>query len=303
MYIPFGVVSATFVAMMTLVPIGLLWASCRPDWGADRVARMSLRAKLPLPASGSERSIRARVRRLLRANMWTLLVALGVAGVVLVATPAGGSYSFLWLVALTILLGLFVTSAVVAVRERLFDPAPTAVRVARVGALRVEDYIGVWRTRVPLVILAAGAALLIIIMTLTVVGAVDTVHLGWAITATGVSAAAVLAAVWAERRVRAQPQPATDTVELAWDDVFRADALRTVRMGAAMAAWVGAGVSIAVLWRAGLPVETFTWDAVLGVFPWFGIPLIQVIYSADQGRLRDRLYPAWLRSSTQGAAA
>ncbi|MDN3496079.1 hypothetical protein QL996_09085 [Planococcus sp. APC 4015] len=296
-FIPLEIFNGVLLSLFALVPIVVLIVTARAGWGVGRVAQMSMRARLPLGAATMERSIRARTRTLMRVNMWGLLVAIGALAVVLVLTPLGGTPYFIWLFTIVLLFGvLTISAAVVNTRERLFSPAPAAPRVARVQSMRTADYVGRWIDRIPGWILLvsglfAGGASIVALN-----GLVPMTALGWLGAAMVIAVGAAFIGRWAERRVIAQPQPASDTVELAWDDLFRTDALSILRMGAAMAAWFPLGLAAAMLMRAGLPLASSGWEAMLGLFPWWGIPIIQVVFLWRQGRLREPLYPAFLRA-------
>lgn len=301
---PMEIFNGLLLAVFMLVPIVFLVVTRPADWGAGRVAQMSLRARLPLGAATTERSIRARTRALTRANMWGLLAALAVVASMFVLTPLGASPFFLWFVALAVLLGVMtVSAAVVNTRERLFSPAPTAPRVARAQTLTTADYIGRWRARIPAAVLGGTGLLLAGVVVAVGLGAVQPTLLVWLGAAVLLGVAAALVGRAAESRVLAQPQPATDTLELAWDDLFRSDALSTLRMGTAMAAWLPFGLALSILLRAGLPFASTGWEATLGAFPWWGVPVLQLVYTLQQGRLSHRLYPAFLRQPPVPVAA
>lgn len=296
--------NAIMLALFAIVAVAFLVITAPRDWGAGRVARLSLRARLPLGSASTERSIRSRARTLTRVNMWALLVALAAMGAMLLLTPLGESPYFLLFVAITILLGvLTISTAVVNTRERLFSPAPAAPRIARVRSVSTEEYIGRPRALLPVVLLGVAAVLVPGVVAAVLAGWLAVDWLPWLAAACMLTAGAVIVVRVAERCILAQPQPASDTVELAWDDLFRADALSTLRMGAAMAAWLTLGLAGALLLRAGLPFASSAGEAVLGLFPWWGIPALQVLYTLRQGRLPDRLYPVILRGPRPAGGA
>ncbi|GAA1844266.1 hypothetical protein ACFQZV_10735 [Microbacterium koreense] len=294
-HIPFEVFNALLLALFAVVPIVALVITANPEWGDARVAQLSLRARLPLGQDTTRRSLRQRSRALLRANMWGLLATMLVFGSITFLTPLGTSPFMGWFLALAILF-VVVTgcSAIVTTRERLFSPAPAAPRVARAQTLTVREYVGRWRAALPIVLLVCAAILGVAAGIAIILGAIPRSYAPW-LAATGALAVAATVAGWAiERRILAQPQPASDTLELAWDDLFRTDALATLRMGAAMVAWLPVGLATALLVLAAIPFATA--ESILGLFPWFGIPLLQVIYAIGQNRLAPRLYPDFLRT-------
>jgi hypothetical protein len=276
-----------------------LAASQRKDFGETASYRASVRARLPFGSEAMAVSIRRRTRTLLRANMWGLLATVAVATAVFVSTPLSSSPQFLWLVTLSIFLVVLTAGSVaVGLRERLFHPAPTAMRVARARALGVADYVGRARRLAPLLLLIAAAASCVAIAVSDAMRPVNFVPLTLTYAALAFAVVATIGGRYAERLVLAQPQPASDTLELAWDDLFRADTLSVLRMGAATAAWLPLGLAVTILadaWLLQGPTD------FASLFPWWGIPALQVLYSLGQGRLPDPLYPDFLRPTAQVA--
>lgn len=301
---PFAMFNALMVAGLLAVPIVMLLATRSDSWGTTAVYRMSVRAQLPIDSWDMWRSIRDRSRTLVRANMWGLLVSIVLVVPLLIWTPIGSSPLALWILTLTLVIGVLgVASAIIGVRERLFSPAPAAVRIARPSALRTLDYLPVWAAQLPRWLLAAGTLTCAVVAGVSLLGAIAPAT---AVTACCVLAFALLVAVVcraAERRVEAQPQPATNTLELAWDDLFRADALGALRMSAAMAAWLPLGLAATSLFFAATGDAASDAASLLGLFPWFGIPFIQVGYTLAAGRLPAKLYPEYLRRAQQPAPA
>ena len=131
--------NAVLLGLFAAVPIVMLFVVRRESWGTTVVYRMSVRAKLPVESWTMWRSIRDRSRALMRANMWGLVVSIVLMGGLLAWTPIGASPFALWILTLTLVIGVLgITSAMVGVRERLFSPAPAAVRIARPSALRTR---------------------------------------------------------------------------------------------------------------------------------------------------------------------
>ncbi|KAF2413680.1 hypothetical protein B1729_07980 [Microbacterium sp. B35-04] len=284
------------LAGIAAVAVIALIASRGADFGATPAYRTALRARLPFGSEAMALSVRHRTRSLLRANMWGLLATVIAASVVFAATPLSSSPQFLWLVTLSIfLVVLTATAVVVNLRERLFHPAPTAVRVARPRALRVRDYVGRGRRLTPPVLLVAATASCAILAVTAALRPVDRVELVLAYTALGFAVLTAVGGRFAERLVLAQPQPASDTLELAWDDLFRADALSVLRMGAATAAWLPLGCALTLSADAWLLPGS---SDVSALFPWWGIPAIQVLYTLGQGKLPASIYPDFLHPAT-----
>jgi hypothetical protein len=278
---------------IAVVAVIALAASHRKDFGDTASYRASVRARLPFGSEEMAVSIRRRTRMLLRANMWGLLATATVATAVFVSTPLSSSPQFLWLVTLSIFLVVLTAGSVaVGLRERLFHPAPTAMRVARARALGVADYVGRARRLAPLLLLIAAAGSCVALAVSDAMRPVGFVPLALTCAALAFALVATIGGRYAERLVLAQPQPASDTLELAWDDLFRADTLSVLRMGAATAAWLPLGLAVTVLADAWLLQGPADFAAL---FPWWGIPALQVLYTLGQGRLPDPLYPDFLR--------
>ncbi|MDR7185826.1 hypothetical protein J2X85_002862 [Microbacterium trichothecenolyticum] len=300
----FEAFNAVLLAVFAGVPIVMLFVVRRDSWGTTMVYRMSVRAKLPIDSWDMWRSIRDRSRALVGANMWGLLVSVALMAALLVWTPLGSSPFALWILTLTLVIGVLgVASAIVGVRERLFSPAPTAVRIARPSALATRDYLPGWASQLPRWSLGAGAAGGAVVTAVSLTGAISPTTAVTTVVALAFALVVAVVCRVAERRVLAQPQPATNTLELGWDDLFRADALGALRMSAAMAAWLPLGLAMCALFLAALGFADPGVSRVLQTFPWFGIPFIQVVYTLASGRLPARLYPEYLRGAPEPAPA
>ncbi len=285
------------LAVFAGVAVVMLFVVRRESWGTAHVYRMSVRARLPIESWDMWRSIRDRSRAIIRANMWGLLLSLTLVAALLVWTPIGSSPFALWILTLALVVGVLgVTSAVVGVRERLFSPAPAAVRIARPSALGARDYLPGWAAQLPLWLVAASILGCTAVTASSLGGSIAAGTAATVCIAQAFAALVLVVCRAAERRVLAQPQPATNTLELAWDDLFRADSLNALRMSVSMAAWLPLGLAICVLYLAALGLADPDVSRVLTTFPWFGIPLIQVAYTATSGRLPARLYPQYLRA-------
>ncbi|MFB7890816.1 hypothetical protein ACFC1I_01265 [Microbacterium sp. NPDC056044] len=302
--VPFAAFNMVVLTVVAVIPVVVLCVARRDSWGTAMVYRMSMRAKLPIESWDMWRSIRDRSRVLVRANMWGLLVSVILFAALLIWTPIGSSPFALWILTLTLVIGILgVTSAIVGVRERLFSPAPAAVRIARPSALRTRDYLPGWAVQLPLWLIGAAALGCTALTIAWVDGAIAAATAAMASVALAFAALALVACRVAERRVLAQPQPATNTLELAWDDLFRRDALGALRMSVAMAAWPAVGVAGSALFLVALGHTAPDAARVLTTFPWFGIPCIQVAYTLLSGRLPSKLYPEYLRVASEPAPA
>lgn len=289
--------NAFMLVSLTVVALVMLIVSHRSDWGEKGAYRAAVRAMLPFGTEIVAASVRRRTRTEVRAKMWGAIITLVLAVVVFTVTPLSASPYFLWLVTLMLLVGvLTVTAATVSVHERLFSPTPAAVRVARSRRLATRDYLGGLRRRTPDALLALAVVATVLVALAQSVTAIPT---GPAVLTYAGLGFAVLVGIGtriAEDRVLDQAQPASNTLELAWDDLFRADALSSLRLGAAMAAWLPLGLATAFLATVVLRPHDPDASLIAGLFPWWGLPVLQVVYLAGQGRLPAALYPEFLRA-------
>ncbi len=306
---PMMVFNLILLCALAAIPIVVLIVSARPGWGDASAYRTSMRARLPFGNDAVHRSVRARLRRITRVNMWGLLGAIVVLGVLFLATPLASTPYALWILTLLILVVALAGGTLVGqLRERLFAPEPEAPRIARLTDLRTRDYLGAWRTVTPVVLLIAATAGTLVLGILTVSGRVPLEMLLLTAGALVLAIAAAIGTRLLERHVLAQPQPASDTLELAWDDLFRVDALSSMRMSAAMTAWLPLGmvgamlVSLVIdggisLFTSGPPFRSSPdLTELMTLFPWWGIPVLQIVYTLGNGRLPAALYPAFLRT-------
>ncbi|MFG6445999.1 hypothetical protein ACFXQA_12085 [Microbacterium sp. P07] len=290
--IPTEVFLAVVMVAFSLIPVTLLGVTRQRDWGAGRAHRISVRAKLPFGSDETARNVAARARSIFRANLWGSLIAIAVVASGILLVPLGLDGSSVGFAAMLIVWGsLTASTAIVTVRERLFSPAPTAPRIARTHPLRRSDYVGPWRRFIPWVLLGVGlASVVAIFATAPTRGFAPT---GLALVAAAAVFAVIVSAAgrWAEHRVLAQPQPAADSLELAWDDLFRADALNNLRLGMTL------GTALVITCTASLWLDA-SWPrgaTSLPAFPvWWGMFLLPFLFTAASERLPAALYPAHL---------
>lgn len=293
--------NAVLVAVMLAVAFGVR-VSAASQWTAfTRADRFSLRVRLPYGTEAVRESVahQTRIRAITTANAMCVTI---VAASPLLLTPLATSPLFMIVLLLAILLAVGFASAAVQVRERLFRPAPDAVRVARARQLSTRDYLDRFRRWLPWTV-AGAAALTVALVAVTMADesrAVDDGFARAAFVAAAVTAVVCIVAPPLERRILSQPQPASDTLELAWDDALRATALGAVRLTIALPAWVALALAIGALWLgAGGPFSSFA-----GQLPTWGVIALQFVYPSTGRRLRPGLYPDWLRQPLpQGAAA
>lgn len=276
----------------TLVPIVTLIATRNPDSGATRAHRYSVRARLPFGSDEVAQSVRRHVRTVTRTNMWALLAVMVLSLVAFAIVPWRGSPFFLWGVLVLLLLVVLGGAPLISgLRERLFSPAPTAIRIARGRQMRTRDYLGPWRRLTPTVLLALAIVAVVAAFAWQPVARhrAEPWMLWLCAGALMLAIAVSIGTHLAERAVLAQPQPASNTLELAWDDSFRADVLGSLRLAAASAAWISLGVATTTLWVSFAPNAEFLYS-----FPWWALPLLQVLYTLGEGRMRESLYPEFL---------
>lgn len=279
------------------VPIGFLIATRKADWGDARAHETSMRARLPFCTDAVHRGVRVRLRTITRVNMWALLGAILLMGGLFLWTPLVSSSYAMWILTLVIVVAVVTTGSVVAqVRERLFSPTPAAPRIARATVMRTRDYLGAWRRLTPVVLLGSGTAATAALLA-SAPGRTDGGHIVATAAALVLAFAVTGATRVAEHRILDQPQPASDTLELARDDLFRADALGSLRMSAAMTSWLPLGMAATLLLSAWLPRP----ETLMGLFPWWGIPLLLVLYSLGSGKLPAALHPLSARATPVGS--
>lgn len=260
-----------------------------------RADAMSRRLKLPYGTSATRDVIAARTRQV---TTWALAAALvGLcAALPLLATPLGNEPYFLVLAVVPcILLPTAAVHVVLNLRERLFHPAPHVPRIARLTRMRPDDYLGPVRVRVPWVL-----ATLLVVTAIAVVAASraaaerlspTTVAAFTVVTAIALTLQAVRPIL--DRLVLDRPQPAADTLELAWDDAFRTETLSSLALATCQLTGLAIGIGVIVI----APPGTL-WAALATQVPTWGVIAPQLVYLGWNGQrpLQPALYPEWLRS-------
>ena len=286
------VLNTLFTVAMIGVGAGLLTAYRRPRSAYGRADRFSRGVRLPY---GTDR-IRDSIARAMRARTIAVAVAVLVGGLVMAAllpTPIGSSPFLIFSAMIpTLVVGTTLATVVVGVRERLFHPAPDAPRIARAREMTVGDYLPMWRRMLPWAIAAAAVPALITLM-ITWARSPEVID-SWAalcvMVVAGVTLLMFVALPSLDRLILAQAQPASDTLELAWDDALRTRALQTFRLSCALGAWFTLSLSLVTMWD-GHVTGAMWWTQL----PTWGLILLQFTYPLDGRRLPDPLYPAWLR--------
>jgi hypothetical protein len=110
----------------------------------------------------------------------------------------------------------------------------------------MSDYVTPWRLLIAPVCFVVAAVLClggVILGSLDLI-AREAFSSSGALWMVAVSAIVLVASVAVERQVLGRPQPATDTLELAWDDAFRADTLRELRYFTTLVAWLAVAAAV-----------------------------------------------------------
>lgn len=288
---PMGAFNAILLALVTLVPVGILIATTRPGWGEHLAYRASLRAHLAITSERMAQVLAARTRKIVRSNMWGLLVAIAVVASMFVLVPMGVDSDLIWVLALTILLGTIALSQVVlTLQEHVFTPGPTEPRVARADALTVRDYLDPVRRFTPAFLFACTVVVWIAVAVVAVPLRFEPSAIVLLMIATAIAVAGLGAGRWAEARVLDQSQPASTALELAWDDLFRADSLGTLRMAQSVLLWIPVGMGLSRILDENVSANPAL-ATTAGLLPWIGIPAIQIAYAIASGRLPAGLRP------------
>ena len=284
--------STVLLVLLALILIGVVIGVRSPSSASSRADRFSRHVRLPY---GTERTRESVVRRLRVSSVTsavTMLVTV-VALMPLLLTPLALSPTFPIVAILPVFITTAFASAVVGVRERLFHPAPDAPRIARARALSAADYLDPFRRLLPSM-LAVAAALSLALVVATWLREPESVDGAFGVTAlyAAVATTALFIAVpLIDRRILAQPQPATETLELAWDDAFRSTALGALRLAPAIGAWITLSVAMLALWiGSDAPFASYALQ-----LPTWGVIALQFVYPDTGRRMRPELYPEWLR--------
>ena len=159
-----------------------------------------------------------------------------------------------------------------SLRESLFRQGKDSPRLARSRVTSLRDYLSPWRLRLAPAFSLIAAVLCAVGMLLGLLGLIDvaTFIRSPALPLLAVALLVFFVGMAAERRVLGHPQPATDTLELAWDDAFKADTFRVLRVFATIVAWLAvAAAGIGMLqgldaitgtsWSTGVGPQLFIW--------------------------------------------
>ncbi|MBW9094033.1 hypothetical protein JNB62_10095 [Microbacterium jejuense] len=294
-----------FMAIFAVVLLVLLVVMTRPASCYRRADAMSVRLRLPYGTAATRDVVAARSRR---GTTWALTAALiGLcAAVPFLATPLAREPYFLLIAVLPcIVLPTATANVVINLRERLFHPAPDVPRIARLTRMRSRDYLGSAGARVPWVLagVLAFALVAIIAVSTAAPGRLAPSAVSAFVAAAALTLCLHAARPFLDRLVLDRPQPAADTLELAWDDAFRTETLRSLALAACQLSGIAIGMGAIAI----APTATL-WAAVAMQLPTWGAIVPQFVYVGWNGRpLQPALYPDWLRapagSAVEGSAA
>ena len=294
--------NAALLLILFLITILLTVASASHSSSYARADRFSQRVRLPYGSPATRGSVTRCLRTSSLATAITMATTTVVVSPVLL-TPLATSVTFSFVVVMLMLVATGLVSTVVSIRERLFHPAPEARRIARARALGAADYLGPLHRALPWILGAAAAIALggLLVEWIRHPGQVDQAFATAAVFGAFVATGVFVGTPALERRVLAQPQPAGDTLELAWDDALRSTALGSLRLSAALTAWMTLALAIGAMWLG----SDALFSSLAQQLPTWGVIALTFVYPSTGRRLRADLYPEWLRApaSTGGAPA
>ena len=181
--------------------------------------------------------------------------------------PSIGSTLFIWLVVLPIeLTAITIADVAVALRRSPFQPSPGLPRVARSEATTIDDYVSPVRLKIAPVCVGLGMVLCAATLVLWLSGAIEIGRFTGS-PALPLLAAAVVAHVGgrvAEHRVLLSQQPAINSVELAWDDAFRADTFRALRLFQSSVTWLAVAAALVGIFAIVDGMNVTRWSVALG---------------------------------------
>jgi len=225
------------------------------------------------------------------------LVGIAVAALAFFARPPVPLSTFIFVVALPIILiGITFFPVTLALRDQLYTPEEHAPRVARVQQLSMRDYLSPMRLwSAPLFTLLA-AVLTILGGVLAVTGMINSSRFfhGLAPIALLVAIVTLGAGAWAARMVVGKNQSATDSLELAWSDAMRAETLRILWQFVTIIAWLAVVLAaLGILAALEQPIGADGTGAVLNAATVWGNIIIGRFYSRGgaYNYFRYRLWP------------
>jgi hypothetical protein len=236
------------------------------------------------------------------------LIGLLACAVALYVDPSLGTMSFTWLVLCPAMLtGMAAFEVGFSLRNTLFQQNQESSRLARPRATTMVDYVSPWRLRL---VPAFGLAAVVLCAAGIVLGQVDVIDRGTFIGSPALVMLAVALAVFffgraAERRILRHPQPATDPLELAWDDAFRAESFRVLRMFETLVAWLAVAAAGAGVLQGMDAVAGTSWSLGAGeqlFFCGYLATLCSFTFGRAQDYFRHHLWPEFSEADA-GATA
>lgn len=276
------------VAIVTIGGAVALLRTRRRASGYRRAGNWAMRTGLPFDPAPLRRSVLRRFRDLEVADAGAALAAAAMSAAAY-ATPVGDSLLFVVVVVLpSYVLTSLVGVLAVTLRERLFHPAPDVPRVARARAMQTSDYLGPRRRAATWVVGVATVVLLAALWVAAARGSLAPDATSTAVAASVVIVISLLLCVslpFIDDVILAQPQPASDTIELAWDDALRANALSCIRLAVAVVGVAGVTLAASALWPD--PTSAFGQAQIV----MWGQLILQLIYPPQGFALRPALRP------------
>lgn len=296
-------------AILALFLIGGLVTLSRSSYRRKLAFRFSQTVELPLVTDAIAAAAESRILKRSVAMMAGGLVgALASAGVIYL-NPTPASAATIWLLPLPLILtGMCAGAAFVALRESLFHRRPDAMRVARPVTVTFHDYISPRRLRMPPVLLLAAVALSLAGLAFGLTGLIDgaTFLRSAALPALATALAVTIVGGFLARRVLTQPQPASNELELAWDDAFRAETFRALWMFGSIMAWLAAAAAGLGMLQGLDAIAGTTWSTGLGsqLFSWgFLVILFSFSFGQAQSYFRFRMWPDLVLESSEAASS
>jgi hypothetical protein len=285
------------IGALALTMAVLLISTRRPANLHRATLRFGTAVGLPLVTDEVAASVRRYLRTRTTAHVTGALIGLMVSALLLFAIPSLGSGAFTWLIASpSLLIGITVAGVIHTMRESLFRQSRDSPRIARSTATTLRDYVSPWRLRLAPVCVILAAVLCAVGLGLGAAGWIDatTFLRGAALPFFALSLVVTLASTSAQRRILLRPQPVADTLELAWDDAFRAETLRGLRLAQSLVAWLAAATAVFGMLQAldALAGTTLITGVGAQVFLLGWLPITFIFsYGRARTRFRERLWP------------
>ncbi|AIY00168.1 hypothetical protein ART_0569 [Arthrobacter sp. PAMC 25486] len=264
----------------------------------QQVFMFAQRVGLPI---GTERINNSLRRRLFRSSNAALLGGLAgglvAVGVHTFLRTNGLPFTFMWSIAIpAVFVGVTTFDVALTLRDSLFGRQPDTPRMARLEAVTLADYTSPTRLRAAPVLMALAAGLGVAGVVLGAIGVIDVDSLLRGPALLILVAAAVVFGICTvmARKILQLPQPAADTLELAWDDAIKADVIRKLGLLASVMAWLAvSGIGMGILDGLDATVPTTTGNALgqaISMCGYFAI-LFTFSYGRSFNWFRQRLWP------------